>query len=332
MHISSNTSRVDLQEPELLHFIAAILNQAVGYQAKIVRFKRETSPFATLFPAEVLTISLDGGDEISLFLKHLGSEEADHPDKQCRDREIQVYRELLTDESLPVSKYYGSRWNGRSHCHEVLLEYIDGWNLKYHDLEHWFSAARRLAHLHAHFAAQADKLWSCQYLLHFHARYYSEWAARALASVAEQSAELATALEAVLSQYHHVAALLAEQPGTLVHNDLAPKNAVVDTSNMATRICFVDWEMAGVGCGLSDLVHLKYGLDPLNDQKMCAAYCEELAGTNLIPSNPRELDSLIAACELHNTLHRLWRSNVWQLPIERVAQWVAEARAFMLRI
>ena len=111
MHISSNTSRVDPQEPELLHFIAAILNQAIGDQAKIVCFKRETSPFATLFPAEVLTISLDGGDEISLFLKHLGSEEADHPDKQCRDREIQVYRELVTDESLPVAKYYGSRWN-----------------------------------------------------------------------------------------------------------------------------------------------------------------------------------------------------------------------------
>lgn len=332
MHVSRNTSRVDPHELELRRFIEAILSQAVGYQAKIDCFRRESSPFATLFPADVLTISLDCGNDISLFLKHLGSEEADHPDKQCRDREIHVYREIMTDESLPVAKYYGSRWNGRSQCHEVVLEYIDGWNLRYHDLEHWFTAARRLAHLHAHFAAQADALWSCHYLLRFDARYYSDWAARALASVAEQSAVLATALEDVVSQYHRVAALLAEQPGTLVHNDLAPKNAVVDTNNTAARICFVDWEMAGVGCGLADLVHLKYGLDPISDQKMCAAYCEELAGTNLIPSSPQELASLIAACELHNTLHRLWRSNVWQLPIERVAQWVGEARAFMLRI
>jgi aminoglycoside phosphotransferase (APT) family kinase protein len=332
MHVSSNTSRVDPHELELRRFIEAILSEAVGHQAKIDCFKREPGPFVTLFPADVLNISLDGGDKISLFLKHMGSQEADHPDKQCRDREIRVYRELLTDGSLPVAKYHGSRWNERSQCHEVVLEYIDGWILEYHHLEHWFTAARRLAHLHAHFAAQADKLWSCQYLLHFDARYYSDWAARALATVAEQSAELARALEDVLSQYHRAAALLAEQPGTLVHNDLAPKNVVVDTSDTPARICIVDWEMAGVGCGLVDLVHLKYGLDPLNDQKMCASYCEELAGTNLIPSSPRELASLIAACELHNTLHRLWRSNVWQLPIERVAQWVAEARAFMLRI
>jgi aminoglycoside phosphotransferase (APT) family kinase protein len=332
VHVSSNTSHVDPHELELRRFIEAILSVAVGHKAKIDCFEREPSPFATLFPADVLTISLDGGDNISLFLKHLGSEEADHPDKQCRDREIRVYRELLTDGRLPVARYYGSRWNERSQRHEVVLEYIDGWILKYHHLEHWFTAARRLAHMHAHFSAQADKLWSCQYLLHFDARYYGDWAARALATVAEQSAELARALEDVLSQYHRAAALLAEQPRTLVHNDLAPKNVIVDTSDTPVRICIVDWEMSGVGCGLADLVHLKYGLDPLNDQKMCAAYCEELAGTNLIPSSPRELDSLIAACELYNTLHRLWRSNVWQLPIERVAQWVAEARAFMLRI
>jgi aminoglycoside phosphotransferase (APT) family kinase protein len=277
MHVSSKTSRVDPHELELRRFIEAILSEAVGHQAKIDCFKREPSPFATLFPADVLTISLDSGDKISLFLKHLGSEEADHPDKQCRDREIRVYGELLTDKGLPVAKYHGSRWNERSQCHEVVLEYIDGWILEYHHLEHWFTAARRLAHLHAHFAAQADKLWSCQYLLRFDARYYNDWAARALATVAEQSAELARALEDVLSQYHRAGALIAEQPGTLLHNDLAPKNVVVDTSDTPARICIVDWEMAGVGCGLVDLVHLKYGLDPLNDQMMGAAYCEELA-------------------------------------------------------
>jgi thiamine kinase-like enzyme len=331
-HISGDTLRADRHEHELQRFVEAILTKAVGYSAKIDCFGREPSPFATLFPAEVLTISLEGGGEISLFLKSLGSEEVDHPDKQCRDREIRIYEELLKEERLPVAKYYGSCWNRGSQRHEVVLEYIDGWNLKYHDLEYWLIAARRLAHLHAYFAAQTEQLWSCQYLLRFDARYYNDWAARALASVAEQSIELAAALEDVVSQYHHVAALLGEQPGTLVHNDLAPKNVVVDANIAPARVCFVDWEMAGVGCGVADLVHLKYGLDPENDKKMCAAYCAELAETNLIPSSPQDLASVIAACELHKTLLRLWRSNVWQLPIERVAQWVAEAQAFMSRI
>jgi aminoglycoside phosphotransferase (APT) family kinase protein len=113
---------------------------------------------------------------------------------------------------------------------------------------------------------------------------------------------------------------------TLVHNDLAPKNVMADRSHHPARICFVDWEMAGVGCGLLDLVHLKHGLDPASDQKMCTAYCAELEGTGLLPSSPLELRQLFAACELHHTLYRLAHSNAWRLPPDRVAQWVADAR------
>jgi len=88
----------------------------------------------------------------------------------------------------------------------------------------------------------------------------------------------------------------------------------------------VDWEMAGTGCGLLDLVHLKYGLDPESDRKMCAAYCDALAGTGLLPADPRELRRLFAACEIHKTLYRLAFSETWRLPIERVSLWVTDAR------
>jgi hypothetical protein len=71
---------------------------------------------------------------------------------------------------------------------------------------------------------------------------------------------------------------------------------------------------------------LKHGLDPASDQKICAAYCAELDGTGLLPSSPPELRRLFAACELHQTLYRLAHSKVWRLPLDRVAQWVAEAR------
>ena len=43
--------------------------------------------------------------------------------------------------------------------------------------------------------------------------------------------------------------LLAEQPPTLVHNDLAPKNVIADTSANPGRTCIVDWEMAEWGAG-----------------------------------------------------------------------------------
>jgi hypothetical protein len=90
--------------------------------------------------------------------------------------------------------------------------------------------------------------------------------------------------------------------------------------------------MAGIGCGLLDLVHLKYGLDSESDQKMCAAYCEALTGTGLLPSSPNDLERLLAACELHKTLYRLSFSKSWGLPIERVALWVSEAGMFFDRV
>ncbi len=323
---------IHLDEANLRLTVERMLTQALGRPARVIAMTREPSPFATVFPAEVLSISLEGGETPSLFVKHLGSEQADHPEKQCRDREVRIYEELLKDDGLPVARYYGTRWNESTQRREVFLEHINDWNLKYHELDHWFTSARRLAQFHAHFAAQAERLRACDFLLRFDATYLNDWAHRALATVADQSAELATALERVVCRYERVAQILAGQPVTLVHNDLAPKNVIVDRSCSPARTCFIDWEMAGVGCGLLDLVHLKYGFDPVNDQKMCTAYCEELAGTGLLPADPHALQSLFAACELHKTLVRLWRSKVWQKPLDTVGEWVAEAQQWFSRV
>jgi len=330
--IAGETSMASRDETSLRLTLERLLQVAQGPGVKASGLRREPSPFATLFPAEVLSVSLESGDEVSFFVKHLGYEQSDHPDKQCRDREIRVYEELLREDHLPAVKYYGSRWNEMTKRREVFLEHIDDWDLKYHDLEHWFTAARRLAQLHAYFATRAERLLACDFLLRLDARYFYEWADRALSVVADQSAELAAELECVVDNYNRVTEALARQPLTLVHNDLAPKNVMADRSSSPARICFVDWEMAGVGCGLLDLVHLKYGLDPVNDQKMRAAYCEGMADTDLLPPDPQERNSLFAACEVHQTIYRLAHSKSWRLPTAMVAQWVMEAEQFMARI
>ena len=118
-----------------------------------------------------------------------------------------------------------------------------------------------------------------------------------------------------------------------MHNDLACKNVIADRSISRARICIIDWELAGVGCGLLDLVHLKYGLDPANDAKMLKTYCARLrSSSRLLPEDDRQLMRLIAACELHKTLYRLAHSRAWTLPAGRLAQWVAEAETFLQRV
>jgi len=267
----------------------------------------------------------DGDDRISVFLKHLGSEESEHPDKDCPDREVRMYADLLDDRSLPVPRYYGAFWNPESKHHELYLEYIDGWNLKYQEIDHWYTAASSLARLHLHFAAQADRLRKREYLLKLDRAYFRQWAERASSALAAHYPLLASRLDPVFRRYHEVAALLSAQPPTLVHNDLAPKNVLADHSADPVRICFIDWEMAGVGCGLLDLVHLRYGLDPVSARALSAAYLDEVAGAGLVPSGEDESSLLLSACELHQALYRLAHCPWWGFSEEKAVRFVDEA-------
>jgi aminoglycoside phosphotransferase (APT) family kinase protein len=309
--------------------VAQVLSQARGRPVAVRALSRQPSRFATLFPAEILSVSLDDGSDVRLFLKHLGPEQPGNPDKQRRDREVQVYETLLRDRDLPVAQYYGSRWNAGTGRHEVYLEYVDDWPLKWHGLEYWPPAAKRLAHLHAHFATRRQDVRACDSLLRLDESYLAAWARRAVEALVGQSAELAHRLELILPEYGPAYELLARQPVTLVHNDLAPKNVLTDRSQSPPRIVIIDWEMAGVGCGLLDLVHLKYGLDTAPAEEMLGIYRSELAGSDLLPQDEREFRRLLAACELHKTLYRLAHSPAWDLPAATLAHWLTEAEDFL---
>ncbi|HKB00606.1 MAG TPA: phosphotransferase [Gemmataceae bacterium] len=329
---AGDTRATDAEESGLRHVLERLLGRARGARIQVAGLRRKPSPFATLSAAEVLTVALADGGEDAVFVKHLGPAGADEPDKERRDREVRVYEDLLGRAELPAVRYYGSRWNGATERHEIYLEYVADWNLQYHHLEHWFTAAQRLAQFHGHFAARAGELAARDYLLRLDAAYFRAWAGRALATVAAQSAGLAAELAPVVDHYDPAADLLARQPATLVHNDLAPKNVLALRSSRPARICFIDWEMAGVGCGLLDLVHLKHGLGPADDERMCAAYTAELVGAGLLPTGAAEWDRLVAACELHQTLYRLAYSRSWGLSPATVAGWVREARQFLDRV
>jgi thiamine kinase-like enzyme len=293
---------------------------------------RQPSPFATLSPAEVLSLALTDGRHVRLFVKHLGSEQPGQPDKQRRDREIRVYEDLLRHAAdLPVPRYYGFFGNKVTQRQEIYLEHIDDWTLRYQNLQHWFTAAARLADLHAHFANRLNELRASDFLLKLDAAYFAGWAERAEAAVAQQAPLLCDRMVTLGSKYDVVCDFLATQPLTLVHNDLACKNVIADRSHSPSRICFVDWELAGIGCGLLDLVHLKYGLDPANDAAMVATYCDRLRSTDLLPNDSLTMSRLLAACELHKTLYRLAHSPGWNLSPDGIAKWVMEAEIFLER-
>src|SRR5215208_2232639 len=320
-------------DARLRRTLERLLTRAEGRVVRIAALTRRPSPFASLFPADVVSLSLRGGRERSVFVKRLGDEQAEHPEKRRRDREARIYEELLAaDRDLPAVRYYGSEWDEAARRRDLFLEYVPDWDLRYQELEHWFTAARRLASLHAHFAARAGQLLACDYLLRLDADYLREWAERALDVVGTYDATLRAALARVVGRDAQAAELLARQSATLVHNDLAPKNVLADRASTPARISIVDWETAGVGCGLLDLVDLTYGLEPAAAARMRAEYCGVLAGTPLLPDDGAALDRLLAACELHKTMHRLAHAASWAIPADTVARWVGEAQASLSRV
>ncbi len=323
---------IEVDDDHLRATVEEILSCRLGKIVSVRTLKREANRFASLFPADILSVSLSDGNRISLYLKHLGREESEHPDKNRLDREVRIYEELLYGSELPVPRYYGASWNPRSEHHELYLEYVNGWNLKYQEIDYWFAAARSLGRLHAHFGAQPDKLAGAEFLLKLDEAHFRKWAERAFSAVESKSAELAGRLEPILANYDRVTGLIARQPPTLVHNDLAPKNVLADLTAAPARICFIDWELAGSSCGLLDLVHLKYGLDPASDRKMCDEYFEGVAGTGLYPSGGAEISALLSACALHKTMYRLAHHRYWGLPTEKMAAFVTEAEGHFQKV
>jgi thiamine kinase-like enzyme len=306
--------------------LGTAVRRAAGPDAEIVSAHRTPSPYATVFPSEVVSVELASGERISIFVKHLGEEQRSHPDKGVREREPRVYGELLGDPGLPVPRFLGSDRNEATGRLELYLEYVDDWNLKYQGLQHWYTVARRLAQLHLSFARKGDDLLERDFLLRLDRDYLFAWAGRAVASVALLSTELARRLQRTVEDLGVATDLLGAQPPTLVHNDLAPKNVIADTSVSPGRICIVDWEMAGVGCGLIDLAHLTHGLPPREAERMLDLYQGELADTGLMPAG-EEGERLLAACRLQGTLYRLAHADTWRLPLERVEEWIADCEA-----
>ncbi len=322
--MTSRLSRSETPGADLGAGLDAAVRRAAGPGAEVRDVHRAPSPYAGVFPAEVVSVELASGERISIFVKHLGEEQRSHPDKRVREREVRVYGELLGDRGLPVPRFLGSERNDATGCRELFLEYVDGWNLKYQGLRHWYAAARRLAQLHLAFARQGDRLLERDFLLRLDRDYLLAWAGRAVAAVSSLSVELANRLQRTVDDLGAAVDLLAEQPPTLVHNDLAPKNVIADTSASPNRTCIVDWEMAGVGCGLMDLAHLTHGLPPRAAERMLDLYGEELTGTGLMPSH-EEGTRLLASCRLHGALYRLAHAEAWRLPPERVEEWIADS-------
>lgn len=300
-----------LDDPGLSAAVAA-----AGVRGGVVAVDRERCAFSTLAETEVVTVTTDRGTEVSIFVKHPTPD--DHPDKRW-DREPRLYGDHLAGAGLPVPGFLGHHGEGPAHT-RLFLEHVGGWPLRYHGLEHWRAAVAEVARLHVHFATRLTELRRAPYLLQLDGAHLHRWAARAGDVVRRAYPGCAGPLDRALARYPGATELLATAPLTLVHDDLAPKNVLVDPDRDPARITVVDWELAGIGCGLMDLAHLTFGFVPEEDERMVAAYRRAVRGTPL-DLEEDHLRRLLALCEAHKLLYRLASSERWGLDDDTVGAW-----------
>ena len=243
-------------------------------------------------------MALHDGSELELVLKDLlWSGLSDTARRAKPDflhdpaREIETYREILSTTSLGSAVFYGAEGP------LLLIENVDGsalWQVG--ELAVWCDVAQKIAEFHRELASQVKN----RCLLPYDADFYGLWLERAEA--------FAGPLEAVARCHEDVVKRLLSLPQTVIHGELYASNIVV----AGTRVCPVDWELAGAGPGLLDLAALTTGWADADQATIVAAYGDV---------DEDDLD----CCRLQLALRWLGWSRTWKPPAAHARDWRAEA-------
>ena len=282
-----------------------------------VEIETRANGFSTKSSSYFVTLILEDGEEMALFLKKVRGETGSRlPDPS--DREARVYEALGADVDFAAPSLIGIIGGDDAH---LVLEAVPGSDLRYQDLDRWCLAAGELGRMHATFATRIGELESLDFLARHDASYNVATAERALTILSKSEHTDATRLiEEVVNGYGQVASELSQQPMTLVHGDLAPKNVVNDDRNDSRPIWFVDWEWAGIGPGLGDLVDLTNGLDRANTRRMLNEYVAAAAPA-AVPGDESAVTRSFELALMHKTMFRLERSLDWHVSDEQISDW-----------
>src|SRR5919201_1755164 len=225
--------------------VERIVRDRCGVRSAIVGIHRQRFERCRSYACDVVTVELTTGDELKIFLKNLGvSYRSDAGLQQRRERELRVYRDLLTEADLGAATYYGSVWDESGGRCWLLLEFVDGMRLHGLGVDYWIAAAGWLGRMQRYFAQQPRRLQACDRLLRHDARFFWSTAERAVRAVAHISPPSADRLAHILNGYDQLVDVMANQPLTLVHGSYRPTNITVNVNSAPPRVCPTSWGLA----------------------------------------------------------------------------------------
>jgi len=305
----------------------------------VIEVARRPSRYATSATLEDVDAHLDSGEVLHLTLKDMSKQalldgaRATKPDFLYDPRrEIETYRTLLADGDLGTAACFGAVAEEQTGRYWLLLERVPGLELYQLGELYWRErAAASLARLHGRLASRLKSMGQAMPLLLVHdRRFYALWMRRAQRFVVETDGgrRSATAIAWLAARHDSLVERLLELPVGPIHGEFYDSNVLVQKTASGVRVCPVDWEMAALGPGLTDLAALTSGDCSEGDRTAVAlAYRRALVPRRGWPRDEGGFLRALDCCRLQLCLQWLGWSPRWAPPPEHARDWLGEAVA-----
>jgi hypothetical protein len=305
------------------------LQRSPAIDVPIVRLERKPLDSSTSYQTSVLTLELDNGRQLKVFLKDFGHSVRPKDDPaQRREREMRFYRDLAPQGELGTPRYFGSIWSPHDGRQWLLIEYVQGTPVRYCNFEHWPLATAWLGKMHGHFARQIDRLRSCGFLARHDDDFFWSKAHCSLNAVREIAPSEGARIAEALRDYDRVVRTMLDQPPTLLHGGFRPINVMIRIKAAPTRTCVIDWEEAGIGGGLSDLAYFVDGFEGQRLALLLDRYRDAAESYGIALPAHDEMIHGINCFRLHKLLHSLQKYVQWNVPKETVVRLVNEVNEY----
>jgi thiamine kinase-like enzyme len=292
--------------------------------------ERRPSPYRTSFPIEELRFELEGRGQVRVGFKQLDWDRLEPAAQLAKpsflhdpEREPEVYRALLPQAPPGPPEFFGAvleadrRW--------LFVEWVEGRELfQVGERELWEEAARWLARFHVAVAPEVERGRREAHLLDHDTAFYRRWV--------ERAREFATdpkPIEWLAARHEQVGEALVAMPRTVLHGEFYASNVLVASEFDHTplgrksdaRVAPVDWELAAVGTGLTDLAALVSGW-PEEDRAAIAAAYAEVPGVPIFSARDLDLARFQVAIQWLG-----WAPPQWEPPEGQRHDWLGEALA-----
>jgi aminoglycoside phosphotransferase (APT) family kinase protein len=308
-------------EPALRQCLERILPRVSNRQSDIAAIHSRQSDTSTSYETDILTVQLADGGAFKVFLKNYGVFKRPKDEMgQRRAREVRVYQDLLEYVNLGTPRYYGTVWDESQETFWLLLEYVDGIEVRDLESNYWIAAAGWLGQMHGYFTRHAHYLSRLDFLIRHDVHFLSAKADAALDAVSQILPGSIDRFAKILNRYDRVVEAMVVHPPTLIHGAFRPQNVMVSGESRSMRICAYDWEEAAFGAPLYDLAYLSDGFKPPTLDLMFGMYRQGATRFGMSVPEQEEMRYVVDCFRLHMIVNLLAQARVKQYGESNIAK------------